>query len=143
MTGQELQRLTRLWQKRLRLQDWTVTAVFLPPSEMPSEDTLGTIPFDSTEMTATLKVSLEAPAIEATVVHELLHLRLIPFSVGDPDEPSHDEREQAINLLADCYVKAYPKRQRRSVKGDIVNLGYTERSKDKLEAALNRETLPQ
>lgn len=110
MNGKQLEKVVRLWQKRLRLRDWAVTPVLVPKAEMP--DLMGEIPLDTDEMTATLRVREDA-AIEATVIHELLHLRLLPFSDGDAAEPDHEERERAINLLADCFLRAYPKRGER------------------------------
>lgn len=51
----------------------------------------------------------DGPTLESTLIHELLHLRLIPFSDGDQNEDHHEAREVAINLLADCFLRAYPK----------------------------------
>lgn len=104
----ELQRLVNLWLKRLRLQDWQVKAECCTVADLP--DALGQIPYDTEEKIATLKVRDDAP-VESTVVHELLHLRLEPFSDGDEAEPRHAEREIAINLMACCYIAAYPRKR--------------------------------
>ena len=108
MKQPELIRLVRLWQKRLRLQDWDVTPIVRTVADMP--DTLGEIAPDEGEMKAPM--SIREDQGEATVVHELLHLRLWPYSDGDANEPNHEARETAINLLADCFVRAYPRRKR-------------------------------
>ncbi len=108
MTQHELAHVTRLWQKRLRLQDWDVVPTIRTVAEMP--DTLGEIAPTEDEMQAPMAIREDQG--EATVVHELLHLRLWPFSDGDVGEPNHDARETAINLLADCFVRAYPRRKR-------------------------------
>jgi hypothetical protein len=107
MALSKLERLCRVWQRRLRLQDWKVTPVMVPEPDMP--EYVGEIPLDMEEMTATLRVREDAD-VEATVIHELLHLRLLPFSDGDQSELNHNERERAINLLADCFLRAYPRR---------------------------------
>ena len=108
MTRAELNRMCRLWQRRLRLQDWKVEVVMVSEAEMP--DFCGEIPLNVEEMTATLRLREDAN-IEPTMVHELLHLRLLPFSDGDQEEPNHEDRERAINLIADCYLRAYPRRK--------------------------------
>lgn len=108
MTQPQLANLVRLWQRRLRLRDWKVSAEFGTAENMP--DCIGQIFPDSSEMTATLRV-IDGEVIEGTVIHELLHLRLLPFSDGDDAEPNHEEREKTINLLADCFQAAYPRRK--------------------------------
>ncbi|MDE2104520.1 MAG: hypothetical protein KGL39_45210 [Patescibacteria group bacterium] len=103
MTQPQLERTCRIWQKRLRLVDWDVTAVLVPAEQM--EDFGETIP-DETELRAGMKIR-DCEEAEATVIHELLHLRLLPFDAED-----QDQKETAINLLADCFMRAYPKRKR-------------------------------
>lgn len=112
MTNQELQRLVNKWQRRLRLADWKVTAVFADPSVMPEH--MGEIPSNPSEMTALLRIAgdVEESEIEPTVIHELLHLRLIPWSDGFDDEPNHEARETGINLLAESFLRAFPKRKK-------------------------------
>ncbi len=107
MTGNELQRLCRLWQKRLRLADWDISASFATEQEMP--DAEGEIPYDTAELTATIRVR-DNENTERTLVHELLHLRVIPLWDGSPGGPDHDAKETALNLLADSFVRAYPRR---------------------------------
>lgn len=112
MTTPEFERLCRLWQRRLRLADWRISARIESEEEMP--EIIGQIHPDVEEMTASMRVRADAP-IEATLIHELLHLRLWPYSDGEPDEPNHEERERAINLLADCFLRAYG--PNKAVKG--------------------------
>jgi hypothetical protein len=109
MTQPQLERLCRTWQRRLRLSDWRVDVTLVPLADMP--DLYGETWPDETELTATMRVR-DCPLVESTLIHELLHLRLLPYSDGDPEEPRHGEREQAINLLADCYLRAYPRRRK-------------------------------
>ncbi len=107
MTQSELAHVTRLWQKRLRLKDWEVKPILRTMEEQ--GDTLGQI-FPDEVKNAILHIREDQE--ESTVVHELLHLHILPFSDGDESEPNHDARETAINLLADCFVRAYPRRKR-------------------------------
>ena len=81
-----LQRLTRLWQKRLRLQDWKVTVGFMSEEECPTAIGI-TDPLDPQEMMGDIRLrdSLDDLTLESTLVHELLHIRLIPFGPGGPE----------------------------------------------------------
>lgn len=118
MDQKKLAHLTKLWQKRLRLQDWQVTTLLVPDSEMP--ELLGEIPLDGTELKATLHINKDLVTpdnMESTIVHELLHLRLLPFSDGSFDEPDHDNREVAINLLASVLLRAFTRPTRRKRQG--------------------------
>lgn len=110
MTQQQFVRLCRLWQKRLRLQDWSVKAEIVP-KEVPEHRHLAATEFGSTqidfgEVAADMLVR-ENELTEATLVHELLHLRLLPFDYDD-----HEAKEVAINLLADCFLRAHPRRRK-------------------------------
>jgi hypothetical protein len=111
MTQPQLERLCRTWQRRLRLSDWRVSIAFAPVSEMP--DCIGYALIDEAEMTAEVSIREDAP-VEPTLIHELTHIRLYPFSDGDPEEPRHEDRERAINLIADCFQAAYPRRGRKA-----------------------------
>jgi hypothetical protein len=103
---QPLEKLVRLWQRRLRLSDWIVGIRWASNEQIAA---WGSTIMDESELIATVCIldSLSREQAEATVIHELLHLRLLPFSDGDESEPKHVEREQAINVMASCYLKAY------------------------------------
>ena len=103
MTLCELARLCKLWQKRLRLQDWAVGVKLTSAVDAP--DHLGQAVMEPEEMRALVTVRDDDVA-EATLVHELLHLRLNSF--GGDDEP---EQQVAMNLLADAFMRAYPTRR--------------------------------
>ena len=108
MTQAQLVRLCKLWQRRLRLSDWDIVPLLVTEADMPEEYGCGLI--DGFEMHVDIKVRDFADS-ERTLIHELLHIRLIPFSDGDQAEPHHEAREVTINLLADCYMRAYQRRK--------------------------------
>jgi hypothetical protein len=104
VTAPELTRLCRLWQRRLRLMDWRVTVAIVPAADL--NGSYGDGNLDGYEMTAAIRIADNAP-VESTLIHELLHLRLLPWGVDDTDE-----RQTAMNLLADSFLQAYPRRKR-------------------------------
>jgi len=108
MSGHELARLCKVWQRRLRLADWEIHPMIVTVEESP--DALGETTPDTAEMRADVRVR-DFDETEATLVHELLHIRLLPLWDGDAGVPNHEEREQAINLLADCFMRAYRRKR--------------------------------
>lgn len=108
LTEKQLTRLCRTWQRRLRLQDWRVDVRVAEDLG----DEYGRVDFDETEQTATILLvrSDDAEAIERTLIHELLHLRLAAW-----DAPyGHPPQETAINLLADSLYAGYRRRRRQT-----------------------------
>src|ERR1035441_6743827 len=75
----------RLWQKRLRLEDWKVDAHIVRSTDL-KPDTLGNLKWNTATHTAVIKVlnpldydippAAVAEDVEYTVVHELIHLQL-------------------------------------------------------------------
>jgi hypothetical protein len=105
-----LTRLLEKWQKRMRLGDWKIQAKLVGQDEMP--DSLGQVTRDEAEKRANIAIQDNEPEIvEGTLVHELLHVWLLPWAIGDDDEPNHEAREVAINVMADVLISAYPKRK--------------------------------
>jgi hypothetical protein len=100
-----------LWQKRLKLQDWTISVKLAPVSQLRPR-TLGNINWDRKQRTASISVmspgdyKLQGQAMlddmEMTVVHELVHLHLsgLPRS-----EDTKKVEEQAVNMLADALIR--------------------------------------
>lgn len=112
MTQRTLDRLTRLWQKRLRLQDWKLEVQLKPDEEMAERELFGFSTHQPAEQEAVVEIA-DNPEAEKTLVHELLHLRLAPFT-GILREQKFklnvedlSAQEQAINLLADCFMAAW------------------------------------
>ncbi len=117
MTDARLAKLCMLWQRRLRLLDWKIQVKFQPESGMPDDWGASDVLMDELAGSISLRDDLSDALAERTLVHELLHFRLLPFSLGEESEPNHDAREQAINLLADCYLAAYKSRRPKLAPG--------------------------
>lgn len=102
MNERELLRLCRVWQKRLLLQDWTITSVTY-------DDTLpewGEIVYNDLSDVAAVKIHPLGPeGPEFYLVHELLHIRLRKVHGIEDDE------ENVINMLSRAFLKVYPKRK--------------------------------
>lgn len=101
----------RLWQRRLRLDDWKIETRIVRSSEL-KPDTLGNLKWNGVSRTAVIKVldpaDYEIPAaeisedIEYTVVHELVHLQL---SVLPRDMGRKDVEEQVVNKISDALMQ--------------------------------------
>jgi hypothetical protein len=100
-----------LWQRRLNLQDWTISVVMSHPTDL-RERTLGNIRWDAHKKTAVIRV-LDASVyqmpfratlrdMEFTVVHELIHLELASLPRS---EASRSDEEYAINHLASALLQ--------------------------------------
>ena len=99
-----------LWQKRLKLEDWRLTATLVRASEL-KPGTLGNIRWDTPSKTAAIKVlcpedyKLAFPQalrdMEFTVVHELVHLQL---SVLPRSEASRGAEERTVNQLTQALL---------------------------------------
>lgn len=114
MTLPQLQRLCKVWQRRLRLQDWKISLQLLPNPVMGNGEAAdGLVDWDDEEVTATvtLREGLEETRLESTLVHELLHIRMNDLTPNE-GETNDSGLERTINLLADCFLQAYPKRRR-------------------------------
>ncbi len=110
----------RLWQSRLRLQDWGVSLQVCRLSEMPSPDCVGSVAVYEERKEAHISVLApqDLPLLEGkhlvvedfnyavTIVHELLHLHFAPFQESD-ETPKGVAQEQAINCISAALVRAY------------------------------------
>ena len=115
MTQKKLERLTRLWQKRLRLQDWKLKVLICEVGEIVDDEGItlfGHTLHDPSEWNAVVRIE-NGPEAERTLVHELLHLRLAPFTgilreikfKLNPEDKA--AQETAINLLADSLITGF------------------------------------
>ncbi|MGH9659093.1 MAG: hypothetical protein ACRD96_11155 [Bryobacteraceae bacterium] len=98
------------WQRRLKLDDWTISIVTSRRSEL-RRGTLGNIRWDARNKTAVIRVvdpvEYQMPFqsalkdMEFTIVHELIHLELssLPRS-----EASRSDEEHAVNRIADALL---------------------------------------
>lgn len=120
-----LQTECRLWQKKLRLQDWNVKVHLCRLHEMPDREAIGAIipiperkdaqmyllsPMD-TPLLAQHFIAAEEMNYALTIVHELLHLHLAPFTQHLSDAEQVQE-EVAINAISRCLVNAYAKQHK-------------------------------
>ena len=100
----------RLWQKRLRLEEWKVDVKIVRIWDL-EQGTLGHIDWSVPHKTATIKVlnpsDYELPKdkipadMELSIVHELVHLHL---SVLPLNKSTRNAEEQVVSMLADALV---------------------------------------
>jgi hypothetical protein len=110
VTDEQAQDWLKLWQKRLRLEDWKIGVKIVRIWEL-EHGTLGHIDWSSTHKTAVIKVlnpaDYELPAdqipadMELSIVHELVHLHL---SVLPLNKSSRGAEEQVVSMIADALV---------------------------------------
>ncbi len=101
-----------LWQKRLKLEDWSVTVVTSQRDGLRT-GTLGNIRWDPEKKTAVIRVldpsdyqtSSEATLrdMEFTVVHELIHLEFCASTRAD--QSSRTDEESAVNHIAEALLQ--------------------------------------
>ena len=113
MTTQVLKRLCKLWQKRLRISDWTISVSLVPLAEM--GDAWGDTLYDPRQCVAEIRIALEHEdsiyldlGFEQTLIHELLHIVMHGWV-----DYQHEDimQERSINHIADALYWAYrPKR---------------------------------
>jgi hypothetical protein len=104
-----------VWQKRLNLQEWNISVVVSRATELKAK-TVGNIHWDREKKTAVIRVldpadydmALEPMLkdIEFTVVHELIHLEMVPI-LSDLQRTAENrlEEEHAVNHMADALLR--------------------------------------
>ena len=104
-----------VWQKRLNLKEWNISVVVSRATELKAK-TVGNIHWDREKKTAVIRVldpadydmALEPMLkdIEFTVVHELIHLEMVPI-LSDLQRSAENrlEEEHAVNHLAEALLK--------------------------------------
>jgi hypothetical protein len=104
-----------VWQKRLNLQDWDISVAVARAGEMKPK-TLGHIGWDRAKKSAVIQVldpadyrlPLDAMLrdIEFTVVHELIHLEMVPIlSDLQRTDANRMEEEHAVNHMTEALLK--------------------------------------
>jgi hypothetical protein len=93
----------KFWQKRLGLEDWTMTLRVVRQTEI-NPDAWGTAEWDPTAKTALINVldprdyNLKGAELkldmECTIVHELVHIQVAPLAARN----DHD-REDVVNRI--------------------------------------------
>lgn len=102
------------WQKRLRLEDWTISVLLSRPADL-RPGTLGNIHWDADKKSAIIRV-MDASGytmafvpmlkdMEFTIVHELIHLELASLPISDANR---SDEEYAINHLTEALLKSEP-----------------------------------
>jgi len=104
------------WQKRLQLQEWTISLVISHPSDL-RQGTLGNIRWDADKKTARIRVlsvsdykgsslSTALQDMEFTIVHELIHLEFSPVTRSEQNRSaeSRSAEEEAVNRLANTLL---------------------------------------
>ena len=99
-----------VWQQRLKLEDWRISAVMTPLSDF-APKTLGGIRWDKTKKSAVIFVldssDYRLPLremlddMELTIVHELVHLEL---ATAQKHEASRSVEEHAVNGIAEAML---------------------------------------
>lgn len=104
-----------VWQKRLNLQDWNISVAVVRASELRPK-TLGNIHWDLDKKTALIHVLDPADYtlpfhdmlndIEFTVVHELIHLELVPVLTDEKRTDANRRQEEfAVNHMASALLE--------------------------------------
>lgn len=112
MTLANLRRLTKLWQKRLKLQDWKIVARFT--SSIASENAAGMADWHPDNRTAQVDIlppHLITDDIEETLVHELLHV-LYEGHTWYTEDLRSVHQERAHNQTAAALVHAYSRKKK-------------------------------
>lgn len=119
MTQDELTALGRVWQERLRLQDWDITVRFARVTEFEHKSTMGDCDTFPDKRSALIRIQdpqdwHEAPShlascpwdLELTLVHELLHVH---FRKSQPRVGGRrwSDHEAAIHRVSEALVRAY------------------------------------
>jgi hypothetical protein len=102
------------WQKRLNLEDWRIAVDVARATDLKPR-TLGNIHWDTDKKTAVIHVLDPADYklpfkdvladIEFTVVHELIHLELVPVLAPlQRNEANRREEEHAVNHMTDALL---------------------------------------
>jgi hypothetical protein len=101
-----------LWQKRLKLEDWSVTVITSQRDGLRA-GTLGNIRWDPEKKTAVIRVldpsDYQTPPdavlrdMEFTVVHELIHLEFCASTRAD--QSSRADEETAVNHIAEALLR--------------------------------------
>lgn len=110
VTEEQTQDWLKLWQKRLRLEDWKIEVKIVRIWDL-EQGTLGHIDWSTPHHTAVIKVlnpaDYELPAdkipadMELSIVHELVHLHLSVLPLNKSSRPAE---EQVVSMISDALV---------------------------------------
>ncbi len=113
MTQPDFDKLCKRWQKRLRMQNWKITARMKNAEAMGPNN--GFVEFEITHLSADVDIleTLDDAKLERTVIHEFLHLMLAHWEFPESDRAQGDAQETAINVLADSFYALAPRRRNK------------------------------
>ena len=110
VTDEQVHDWLKLWQKRLRLEDWKIEVKIVRIWDL-EQGTLGHIDWSAAHKTAVIKVlnpaDYELPKdkvptdMELSIVHELVHLRLSALPLN---KSSRNAEEQVVSMIANALV---------------------------------------
>lgn len=111
----QVQKYLTKWRRKLRLEDWRIKLVLVKENYATRHGESGVV-YGSTEVNFELKsaiIKIAEPGtdvaamceLEATVVHELLHLHFDLYPWGE-DATRDRLMEQTVDCLALCLVKS-------------------------------------
>jgi hypothetical protein len=113
-TDEQLREKLKEWQKRLRLQDWIITASIKRARDL-KDDSQACVSWVLTKKMATIGImdsidyppdSMVSQDMEISLVHELLHLHFAPISDMDDESIFQIAEEQAIESISYGLVDA-------------------------------------
>ena len=108
MTEAKITKLTKTWQKLLRMQDWEIVTKFAEPGEL-DHGTFGTAQGDYNTRRGLITLNkpaltIKAPHIdddlELTLVHELLHLKFYSLMSEDSERDEGNIDDLASLLVS-------------------------------------------
>lgn len=111
MTLATLRRLTKLWQKRLKLQDWKLDVRFAADMADTSAGECWWHPDNRTAEIHILPPHIIEDDIEETLVHELLHV-LYEGHAWNTEDSLSVHQERAHNQAAAALVSAYSRKKK-------------------------------
>lgn len=108
-TNSQLLRICKLWQKRLRLSDWSITIEFCDRIESDTDDQecAGGTGWDSDRREAWVYIKRvdDDWEIITTIIHELLHIVMEGHLICQGGHDVNEER--ALNAVADALAEGY------------------------------------
>lgn len=109
LTNLELNERLRYWQAKLRLQDWDIEAEFISPKHFSSEGECETWLSLGRARIRIKDTAIEQSGgvhdVEATLVHELLHVAMVRFEPEKSKQYEMDEYERFVEQMSQVLVR--------------------------------------
>ncbi len=104
MNLREVRKLVPYWQEILNIKEWKITVRWGRKKELPGE--VGLNIWSVEELESDILLARNQPAVEETLVHELIHLVVDGHKDPSLEEAYDPLHERAINRLAKALMKA-------------------------------------